>query len=190
MGTQNFGPSLTYGPYNASGGTLFSGGNQTVVATALSAGLPTAYTGGLILYNPYSTTVTTQLVIQEVRVAFVVAQTNAAVIGLGIGYSTTAPTGTLTTVASVNQNPASSATATGVLYSSASVTLPSAPYLARVIGAVATGAETTSPDGNDLVLNLGGGIALPPGAFACILSSAAGTASSMLANFFWGENGG
>src|ERR1700682_4998315 len=96
------GPNPGYGAYfnAANSGALFIGGNQAVVATALSAGVPTAYTGGLILYNPLANTV--NLLIQRVQVAFVVAQTNAAVISLGLGQSLTALAGTLTVVPSVN----------------------------------------------------------------------------------------
>ena len=172
--------------FNASNsGLLFSGGNQAVVATALSAGVPTTYTGGLVLYNPLASPV--NLILQEVRVAFVVAQTNAAVIGLGLGTSGTALAGTLTAVPSFNNNPGSSNTANGLLYSSASIALPVAPYLARIIGAVDTGALTTGVTGSGLALALNGGVLLTPGSFAVILSSAAGTASSLFASFVWVE---
>ena len=167
---------------------LFSGGNQAAVATALAAGVPTAYTGGLVLANPITSTV--RLVLNRVAAAFVVAQTNAAVIGLGLGISASALAGTLTVVPSIQTNlDLTPNTPQGVLYSSASVTLPIAPYLSRLLGAVATGALTVGLGGAPLSLDLQGGIILPPGGFACILSSSAGTASSFLGSFTWSEVG-
>ena len=168
-------------------GRAFRGGNQAAVATALTAGLPTTYTGGLVLYNPASSGV--NLAINQASYAFVVAQTNASMIGLGVGYSASALAGTLTAVASeagfVNSSPA---TAQGLLYSSASITLPVAPYLACQLGVVDTGALTTGPNGAAVTVDLGGSIILGPGAYACFLSSAAGTASSFLGAFAWEEN--
>lgn len=181
-------PSLGAYVYATQTGTLYAGGNQAVVATAMTAGVPTTYTGGLVLANPPSNT-GVSLVLQRVQVAFDVAQTNAAVISLGLGYSSTALTGTLTAITPQNQNPGSSNVATGKLYSSASITLPVAPFLARVIGSVDTGALTVAVNAASLALDLDGGVLLPPGGFACILSSATGTASSMIANFVWVEVG-
>lgn len=164
-------------------GRFFSGGNAAVVATALSAGVPTTYTGGLVLANP--TTSSVNLVLSNVTAAFIVAQANASAISLGIGKSSSALAGTLTVVPSISDS--LNSTPVGILYSSASITLPTAPTPARLIGAVATGALTTEILGNSLSLNLQGGIILPPGGFACILSSAAGTASSFLGSFTWSE---
>jgi hypothetical protein len=182
------GPNPGYGTaFNAANsGALFIGGNQAVVATALTAGVPTAYTGGLILYNPLGNT-GNNLVILRAQVAFILAQTNPAVISLGVGYSASPLTGTLTAVPAVNGNAGSPATPTGLLYSSASVTLPAAPVRAGIIGAVNTGAETVGLASPNLALDVNGSIILQPGGYACILSSAAGTASSMLATFTWVE---
>jgi|SRR6185503_7880178 len=184
---QNFGPSTGSGQYYATAiqGNLYHGGNQAVVATALAAGLVTAHTGGLVLANPIASTV--NLVIQRAQASFVVAQTNAAAIGLGIGVSATPLAGTLTAVPSVNANPGSASTAAGKLYSSAAITLPVAPYLAKILGTVNTGAETTEVDSTPIGLDLQGAIVLPPGGFACFTSSAAGTASSFFGSFTWLE---
>ena len=184
---QNFGPNVGSGLYypTAIQGNMYSGGNQAVVATALAAGLPTAHTGGLVLANPAASGV--NLVLQRASAAFIVAQTNAAAIGLGVGFSATALAGTLTAVASKNVNPGSSNTASGLLYSSAAITLPVAPYLARLIGSVDTGALTTEVNGSALALDLQGSVILPPGGFACFVSSAAGTASSFFGAFIWVE---
>lgn len=168
---------------------IFSGGNQVAVVTAMTAGVPTTYTGGLVLANPITSTI--NLILNKVALAFVVAQTNAAVLGLGLGVSTSALAGTLTAITPIAGNVnAAAPTPQGLLYSSASITLPVAPVLARIIGAVDTGATTVGVASPALTLDLQGGVILPPGAFACILSSATGTASSLFANFVWSEVAG
>lgn len=170
-------------------GRIFSGGHQAVSATAMTAGLPTTYTGGLVLANPITSTV--NLVLNKVKVAFILAQTNAAVIGLGVGVSASALAGTLTAITPQSNNVnLTAATPQGLLYSSASITLPVAPYLARILGAVDTGALTVQTQAAPFEIDLQGGIYLPPGGFACILSSASGTASSLFANFVWSEQSG
>jgi len=165
----------------------YRGGNQAAVATAMSAGLPTTYTGGLILYNPLAST--SVLAINRVSFLFIVAQTNVSAIGLGLGYSgSVAPTGTLTVVASRSSNVGSSApTAQGVLYSSASVTLPVAPYLGRLLGTVDTLTPALGVGSGTGTFDIAGGIILQPGAFCCFTSTAAGTASSFLGEFAWEE---
>ena len=182
-GVMNHG--LLYTP--ASSARLFSAGNQAVVATALAAGLPTAYTGGLVLYNPLASTVNLSILRASFR--FVLPQTNVAVIGLGVAQSGTALTGTLTAVASASNNVGSAATAQGKLYSSASVTLPVAPYLARVLGSVDTVTPTTGLGSLQGESDIAGGIILTPGAYCVFTSSAAGTASSFFGNFVWEEVG-
>lgn len=186
---QNTPPNPSLGQYasaaNGSSGTLFQGGNQAVVATALSAGLPTTYTGGLVLANPPTSSV--NLRIQQVKAFFIIAQTNVSVIGLGVGFSSTPLAGTLTAVASLPGNAGSSSVAQGLLYSSASITLPVAPYLARILGIAETGAVTTGVTNTGMSSDLQGSIILPPGGYAVFTSSAAGTASSFLGSFIWVE---
>ena len=162
----------------------FSGANQSVVTTAFTAGLGTTYTGGLVLSNPFGNTY--NVVLTKVGVAFVVAQTNAAVIGVAAGQSSTALSGTLTSVAPSSDLIGSGVTPTAQLYSSASITLPVAPVLKRIIGAVDTGALTVATFGSGIV-DLEGGIILPPGGFATIYSSATGTASSFFGSMAWCE---
>jgi hypothetical protein len=172
-----------YQPANL--GRLFSGGNQAPVPTALPAGLTESYTGGLVLYNPVGSGVNVALLLAEY--ALVVAQTNAASIGLAVGQSATAPTGTLTAIAPVPGVVGSSATPEALLYSSAAITLPVVPTLVRNLGVCDTGALTTGPSGAAGLSDLGGSIILPPGGFACFVSTAAGTASSFLGAFTWEE---
>jgi hypothetical protein len=166
-------------------GVMFAGGNQAVVATPFTAGLGTTYTGGLMLYNPVASTV--HLSILQVGFGFVVAQTNAAMIGLGVAQSTSALGGTLTVVPNVNQQVGNAATATGVMYSSASITLPAALTPARNLTVVGTGALTVSNNGAYQLYDIWGGIELLPGGYCCFTSSAAGTASSFFGGFVWEE---
>jgi hypothetical protein len=167
--------------------TLFTGGSQAVVATALPAGLTSTYTGGLTLYNPIGSG--KNLVLRSATVGVILAQTNAAVIGIGVGYSASvAPSGTLTVVPSqCGLVGIGSTVAAGILYSSASVTLNATPYLARVLGALSTGALTVDTENEIGPVDLQGAIILQQGAFACFTSSAAGTASSLFFSLTWSE---
>ena len=119
---------------------------------------------------------------------FVAAQTNASAIGLGVGYSVTAPTGTLTAITPQSMIVGSGTTPTAKLYSSASVTLPVAPYLARTLGTVDALTPALGLNSGEGVYDIGGSIILPPGAYCCFVSTAAGTASSFIGNFTWSEN--
>jgi hypothetical protein len=169
-------------------GSLFTGGSQAVVATALQTGLTTTATGGLILNNPIGNT--KNLVLRSATVGLILAQTNASVIGIGVGYSASvAIAGTLTVIASQPclVGPGGPAASSGILYSSASVTLQATPVLARILGSVSTGALTVDQETAIGPVDLQGSIVLQPGAFACFTSSAAGTASSMFFSFTWEE---
>jgi hypothetical protein len=179
---QQFGPLR----YAARRGSLFRGGNQAVVATALQTGLTTASTGGLILYNPLTSKV--NLSILEAAFGFIVAQTAAGVIGLAVGYNaTTAPTGTLTAITPVNALAGSSVAPVGKLYSSATITLPTAPVLAKILTTVETGAITVAPNDGPATSNIGGGIELTPGSYCLFVSSGASVASSFFGSFAWEE---
>ena len=176
-----------YGPqYEATyRGQSFVGANQAVVATALQTGLTATATGGLILSNPLGNT--KNLVVRACAIGALVAQTNASIMGLMYAYSpSVAIAGTLTVVASqagLVNGPA----ATGVLYSSASVTLQSTPVLARVIGSLGTGALTTQISSGLGPVDLGGSLVLIPGAALAFYGTGAGTASSLLFSYTWAE---
>lgn len=165
-------------------GSRFVGGMQAVIGTALSVAGATTYTGGLVLSNPVGSSV--NAVLETVGLGFVVAQTNASVIGIGVGYSTTALSGTLTSVTPRSAKVGSPFSPQCGLYSSASITLPIAPTLAAVLMSVDTGALTVGVNAGG-VFDLKGSIVLQPGAFAMLWSSAAGTASSMMASYQWEE---
>ena len=188
------GPQPGYGVVNeqhgilwsaARKGTLFRGGNQAVVATGMTAGLPTTYTGGLVLYNPLTST--RNLSIREATFGLIVAQVAAGIMGLGVAYSGTAISGTLTAVPAVNALVGSSATPQGKLYSSASITLPVAPTLACVLDVALTGAITVSTLAGLNINEIKGGIELQPGAYCVFTCSAAVTASSFFGAFTWEE---
>jgi hypothetical protein len=180
--------SELHGPqYTAAySGNLFHGSNQAVVATALQTGLTATATGGLILSNPIGNT--KNLVIRQVAIGLLVAQTNASIMGLMLAYSpSVAIAGTLTVVASQNALPLSGGTATGVLYSSASVTLQSTPILAKVIGSFGTGAITTQTSSGIGPVDIQGGLIVQPGAACAFYGTGAGTASSLLFSYSWEE---
>jgi len=178
---QQFGPLR----YAARRGSLFRGGNQAVVATALQTGLTTASTGGLILYNPLTSTV--NLSILEAAFGFIVAQTAAGVIGLAVGSAATAPTGTLTAITPVNALVGSTKTPSGKLYSSATITLPAAPVLAKILTTVDTGAITVAPNGGPAASDVAGAIELTPGSYCLFVSSGASVASSFFGSYLWEE---
>ena len=175
------GPAYT----EAYSGSLYMGANQAVVSTALQTGLTATATGGLILSNPLGNS--KNLVLRSCSIGVLVAQTNASIMGLMYAYSASvAIAGTLTVVASQNCNP-SGAAATGILYSSASVTLQSTPVLARVIGSLGTGALTTSIPTGIGPIDLQGSIILCPGSALAFYGTGAGTASSLLFSYVWSE---
>ena len=189
MPNYSLGPTPSTGIYYSAAiqGNLYRGGNQAAVATAMTAGVPTTYTGGLVLSNPIASAV--NLVVQSASAAFVVAQTNAAVISVGACYSPiTAIAGTLTAVpVQAAVVGATTANAKGKLYSSASITLPAAPVVSVIVGAVNTGALTVAPDASPLRADIQGSMVIPPGGHAVFLSSATGTASSFFGSFTWLE---
>lgn len=168
-------------------GQTFFGANQAVVATALAAGLTATNTGGLVLNNPIGNT--KNLVLRAVSVGIILAQTNAAVLSIGVGFSpTVAIGGTLTAITPQSALVgAAGQAATAGLYSSASITLQATPVYARHIASVSTGALTVGQGISLGPIDLQGGIVLQPGAYANIISSAAGTASSLFFAFLWNE---
>jgi hypothetical protein len=188
MGSPQYGPNPANGAYYpaAINGTLFHGGNQAPVTTAMSAGLPTTYTGGLVLANPIASD--NNLILQRATAAFSEASPNGAVISVAIGHApTTNVSGTLTTVPVQNANPANDTNAEGVLYSSASVTLPAAPVVAALLGAVGTAAVSADVTGPPIQADLGGSLILPPGSYAVFASTAALSAHSFMGHFEWVE---
>lgn len=163
------------GSYNKS---RYSGANQAAVTT--SAAFATAYTG-LMLYNPSGSGV--NCILEKFGLAEVVAQTAALAFGIMTGINTGTAVSGVTADGQkskfVGQN-----NGAGLIYKAA--TLPTAPTLDTVLGSLGTGAVTVDTvDG--FIFDLGGDIILPPGAYACLYTSAASVASSLIASFQWME---
>jgi hypothetical protein len=79
-----------------------------------------------------------------------------------------------------NVAPGSTTLPQAKLYSSASITLPAAPVVAKPLGSF-------SKFGGSVDVDLAGQIILQPGGYAVFTSTAAGTASSSLFSFTWEE---
>lgn len=162
----------------------FGGAMQAVIATATTAGFPTALTGAPVLYNPPGSGV--NVVVESFGCAYVVASANALGFGLATGFSNTALSGTLTTL-----NPKSKFVGSGIvpvagLCASATITLPVAATADIYLGQLGTGA-TSVPAGLPAYYDIGGEIVLPPGAFCHYFTTAVLAASSLLASFSWEE---
>jgi hypothetical protein len=168
------------GTYRA---TTYSASMQAVIATALATGLTASYTGGLVLFNPYGNGY--NLVLNKVGIAMVVAQTSAGSIGIGTGFSQTAPTGG-TSVTPTSDKVGTAGVPTGVAWSAAAITLPNAPVLKRVLGSVGTGAITVGQF-TPATIDLEGGIVLAPGGYACFVASGGLLASSYIFSMTWEE---
>lgn len=163
--------------------TRFGASMQAVLATATIAGLSTAITGTSVLYNPVSSTV--NLSIEKFGVGFVLAPAAPLVFGLATGQSMTALSGTLTSLGAKSKFLGGSV-GQGIAVASASITLPVAPTVDIVLGALDTGAITTTASMPG-VYDLEGGIVLPPGGFAVFWTSAVLAASAHIASWAWEE---
>lgn len=165
---------------------MFTGATQAAIATATVAG-PTASTTGVpVLYNPIGNV--NNVVLTKVGVGFILAPAAPLVYGIATGYNgATAVSGTLTSVTPKNRFIGLGAAPTAAMYFSAAITLPTAPTADIILGTVDTGAITTSPTGPFSMVDLEGSIILPPGAYACLYTSAVMVASSLLASFQWEE---
>jgi len=165
-------------------GARFGGAMQAVLATATIAGLSTSITGASVLANPNGSSV--NLVIEKFGVGFVVAPAAPLVFGLATGQSTTALSGTLTSLAPKSKKLGSGFQPQGQLYCSAAITLPVAPTVDVVLGQLDQGAVTVS-NTNSGIFDLEGSIILPPGGFAVFWTSAVLAASAHIASWQWEE---
>ena len=164
----------------------FTGATQAVLATATTAGLTVSLTGVPVLYNPIGNT--NNIVVNKVGLSVLLAPAAPVSIGIATGFNAgTAISGTLTSVAPKSRYIGLGAAPTAAMYFSAAITLPTIPTLDMVFTTVDTGAITTSPSGAATVVDLEGGLILPPGAYMTIYTSAALLASSLLASFQWEE---
>jgi hypothetical protein len=130
-----------------------------------------------MLLNPNNSTA--NFVINKVGMSFGVAFPAAAAIGLQTGNQSTALlSGLTTTNTSVTSNYVSKVASQGITYSAATTT---APALASVFGTGLTGAITTVPAYNGVLIDLEGSIILPPGAWVATYTSTASGVAGLLA---------
>lgn len=175
--------SLLHGAYYESAyrRAQFMAANQTGVATTV--GLATTYTG-LCLSNPVGSSV--NLVIQKVGIAFPVAVAAGLVYGLMVGYHA-ATNVTHTTPSTTLRNGFVGVGAAPVGLVDTAATLPIAPTVACIFGAVGTAAVTAPATMPPAVYDMDGSIVLPPGAFCALFTSAASGALGMLGSINWEE---
>jgi hypothetical protein len=164
--------------------TRFGGAMQAVLATPSIAGLSTSITGVSVLTNPNGNAF--NLVLEKVGIGFVLAPATPLVYGIATGQSTTALSGTLTSLAPKSKNIGSGVQPTGQLYASAAITLPVAPTVDVVLGELDTGAVTTVT-GVSGIYDLEGSILLPPGGYAVFWTSAILLASAHIMSWEWEE---
>lgn len=162
----------------------FGGSMQAVLGTATIAGVSTAITGTSVLYNPIGSSV--NLVIEKIGIGFVLAPAAPLVFGIATGQSSAALSGTLTSLTPKSKNIGSGAQPVGQLYASAAITLPVAPTVDTILGALDTGAITTTAAMQGLY-DLEGSIILPPGGYAVLYTSAVLLASAHIASWTWEE---
>jgi len=159
----------------------FNAANQTGVATTV--GLATTYTG-LVLSNPVGSSV--NLVLEKVGVAFPVAVAAGLVYGLMVGYHASTDV-THTTPSTTLRNSFVGVGAAPVGKVDTAATLPTAPTVSHVFGAVGTAAITAPATLPPCFYDIEGSIILPPGAYAAIFTSAASGALGFLGSFAWEE---
>lgn len=178
--------SELHGRYYEQGyrGNRFGGSMQAVLATATIAGVSTSITGACAISNPTGSGV--NVVLEKVGIGVIVAPAATLVYGLATGFSATALSGTLTSLAPKSKLIGSSATPRASLYCSAAITLPVAPTVDTVLGNLGTGAITVDRAQN-ATYELNGSIILPPGGFACFWTSAVLAASAHIMSWDWEE---
>lgn len=159
---------------------LFHAANQAVTVTTVA--LATTYTG-ISIANPVGNTRNIQLT--GAGYAFVVAPAAPIAVGIMVGYNATT---NVTHTAAIT--PKSSLVGTGAAPTAlvdSSSTLPTAPWLERLLGVVDTGAITTITQTGLSNIPLDGSIILPPGGYAAIYTSTASAASGFFGSFQWIE---
>jgi hypothetical protein len=155
-------------------GQIFYAANQAAQATSVA--LATAYTG-LVLSNPAASKYNLVLL----QVGFVLAAAPAAIASVGLIGGQIATGLTAHTTALIPGSYFIGAPA-GVGKADASATLPTTPvWIMQLMGGFTAAAlPSTTP----ALIDIGGSIILPPGAYVAIGTV---TATSMLASFAWEE---
>lgn len=160
---------------------LFIAANQA--GATLVSGLPTSYTGGLVLYNSLGSTV--NLSINKVGFAASVVWSAAAVIGLAVGYNGGTALSGLT--AATPRSLFVGVGATGQGLAATVATLPTAATVSHLLGSTGTLATTSEGVIPPTVIDLEGGIVLPPGAYCHFYTSATGGAAGFFGFFQYEE---
>jgi len=154
---------------------LFNAANQAAQATSVA--LATAYTG-LVLSNPIGSPV--NLVLNKVGIALTAAPAAIAAIGLMAGYNSGANVTHTTPGTPRNKFFGAGAAGSGLVDTAA--TLPTAPVLVEPLMGGFTAAAL--PGVGPALVDVEGGLILPPGAYAAIYSL---TSITGLFSFDWEE---
>jgi hypothetical protein len=164
----------------------FAASQQAVIATATVAGVGTTITGAPVLYNPIGSGV--NVVISKVGLGFCLAPAAPVIFGIATGFnSTTAISGTLTSVTPKSRFVGQGAAPLANLYISASITLPTASTVDQVLGTLSQGAVNTTTIGPGGLYAIDGSIILPPGGYAHFWSHAVLLASCLISSWSWEE---
>ncbi len=158
----------------------FIAANQTGVATTV--GVATTYTG-LCLSNPLGSAV--NLVLQKVGVSFPVAVAAGLSYGLMVGFNGSTNVTHTTPSTTLRNSFLGGASPVGLVDTAA--TLPAAPTVSHIFGAVGTAAMTAPATLPPCFYELDGSIILPPGGYCAIFTSAASGALGFLGSFGWEE---
>jgi hypothetical protein len=153
-------------------------------ASVTSAGIiasAAAYTG-LALYNPVGNT--NNVVLNKVGLAFPVAP--AAVIVYGLTTLGVVSAVASTTAATTRNLYLGGSAPTALAYSVATFTYSATALPAHILGTVGTGAVTVYGQLQGLV-DLEGGLIIPPGYAASIYTSTAGNTAGFWGSFIWEE---
>lgn len=158
---------------------MFMAANPTGVTTlAFTSGTTTALLG-VCVSNPIGSPV--NLVLNKVGISFPVITTvvNTALIAVGFNSSTNVTHTTALTV----RNSFVGLGQSGFGMADASFTCPTSPNTLMVLASMPS--ATTMPSTG--LFDLEGSIILPPGAYACVITSAAHAASGFAASMGWEE---
>lgn len=159
---------------------VFNAANQAGATT--SVGLATTYTG-LVLSNNVGNGV--NLVVLKVGIAFPVAVAAGLVYGLMVGYNGSTSVTHTTPSTTLRNSFLGGASAVGTVDTAA--TLPTAPTVSHIFGAIGTAAITAPATLPPSFYDLEGSIILPPGGYCAIYTSAASGSSGMFGSFTWEE---
>ena len=156
-------------------GMIFNAANQA--SQLVTQGFATTYSG-LCLSNPLTSAV--NLAVMKVGLAVNANPAAAAVLGIMAAYA--GPTG-VTVGAAITPVPSKLGGSTGYGVVGATATFPIAPSLIMPLQYVPTTAAEISPS----LIDIGGSVVLPPGAFAAICTIGGVTGTTGIFSWQWEE---